>query len=132
MSDESRKLIEAFAKSHDPKYFATDAIYTQMPASQSFSGRGAIEDMLRLFYKDAFSEAEGELRNVAVDTEKDIGFIEFIFRGRHTGLLMNIPATGRHVEVPMLGVYELGGGKIQRARLYYDMATLMRQLGQMA
>jgi hypothetical protein len=31
----------------------------------------------------------------------------------------------------MLGVYEIANGQIQRARLYYDMATFMRQLGQM-
>jgi limonene-1,2-epoxide hydrolase len=37
-----------------------------------------------------------------------------------------------YVEVPMLGVYEIANGKIQRARLYYDMATLSRQLGQVS
>ena len=31
----------------------------------------------------------------------------------------------------MFGVYEIENGQIQRARLYYDTATLMRQLGQM-
>jgi steroid delta-isomerase-like uncharacterized protein len=131
MSDQSRKLIEAFAQSHDLQYFAEDAVYTQMGPSQTSNGRDAIAGLLRLFYQDAFSDARGELRNVAVDTEKDLGFIEFTFRGRHTGALMGIPPTGRHVEVPMAGVYEVGGGEIQRARLYYDTATLMRQLGQM-
>jgi hypothetical protein len=28
-------------------------------------------------------------------------------------------------------LYERGDGTIDRARLYYDMATFMRQLGQM-
>jgi limonene-1,2-epoxide hydrolase len=44
---------------------------------------------------------------------------------------MAIQPTDREVEVPMLGVYEVANGKIQRARLYYDMATLMSQLGQL-
>ena len=99
MSKQTRELIEAFAHSHDPEYFANDAVYTQMPVTQSFNGRNAIEGMLRLFYKDAFSDAHGELRNVAADSEKGLGFIEFTFRGRHTGALMGIPATGRNVEV---------------------------------
>ena len=30
MSQETRNVIEAFAQSHDPKYFAEDAVYTQM------------------------------------------------------------------------------------------------------
>jgi predicted ester cyclase len=131
MSQETRTVIEAYAQSHDPKYFAEDAVFTQMALSQPFNGRDAIGGMLRLFYHDAFSDATGELRHVAADTEKGLGFIEFTFRGRHTGELMGIQPTGLQVEVPMLGVYEIGSGQIQRGRLYYDMATLMRQLGKM-
>jgi|SRR5689334_1487863 len=132
MSQETRKVIEAFAQSHDPKYFAEDAVYTQIALSQSFNGRDAIAGMLRLFYHDAFSDASGELRNVASDTEKGLGFVEFTFRGRHSGELMGIQPTGREVEMPMLAVYEVADGQIRRARLYYDMAMFMRQLGQMS
>ncbi len=131
MSKETRTVIEGYAQSHDPKYFAEDAVFTQMPVPQPCTGRDAIAGMLRLFYQDAFSDASGELRNVAADTEKGLGFVEFTFRGRHTGELMGIQPTGRQLEVAMLGVYEIGNGQINRARLYYDMATLMRQLGQM-
>ena len=132
MVDEVRSMIEAYAQSHDAKHFAEDAVFTQMALPQPFTGRDAIAGMLRLFYEDAFSDAKGELRHVAADTERGLGFIEFTFRGRHTGALAGIPATGRDVEVPMLGVYEIANGKIQRARLYYDMATLSRQLGQVS
>ena len=132
MSHEVRSVIEAYAQSHDAKHFAEDAVFTQMAMPQPFTGRDAIAAMLRLFYEDAFSNAKGELKNVAADTERGLGFIEFTFRGRHTGTLSGIPPTGRDVEVPMLGVYEIANGKIQRARLYYDMATLSRQLGQVS
>ena len=130
MAEVTRKVIEAYAQSHDANCFAEDAVFTQMALPQPFTGREAIAGMLRLFYEDAFSDAKGELRHVAADDERGLGFIEFTFRGRHTGALMAIQPTGREVEVPMLGVYEVASGKIQRARLYYDMATLMRQLGQ--
>ena len=130
MAQEIRSVIEAYAHSHDAKYFADDAVFTQMAMPQPFTGREALAGMLRLFYEDAFSDAKGELRQVAADAERGLGFIEFTFSGRHTGTLAGIPPTGRDVEVPMLGIYEVANGKIQRARLYYDMATLMRQLGQ--
>jgi steroid delta-isomerase-like uncharacterized protein len=132
MAQEVRSVIEAYAHNHDAKHFAEDAVFTQMALPQPFTGRDAIAAMLRLFYEDAFSEAKGELRNVAADNERGLGFIEFTFRGRHTGALAGIPPTGREVEVPMLGVYEIANGSIQRARLYYDMATLSRQLGQVS
>ena len=108
MSEDTRTVVEAYAQSHDPQYFAEDAVFTQMPLPQPFSGRRAIEGMLHLFYRDAFSDASGELRHVAADTTKGLGFVEFTFRGRHTGELMGIKPTGRQVEVPMLGVYEIG------------------------
>ena len=131
-SRDTRTVIEAYAQSHDPMYFAEDAVFTQMALPNPITGRDAIGRMLQLFYHDAFSGASGELRHVAADADRGLGFIEFTFRGRHTGELMGIPPTGREVEVPMLGSYEIANGQIQRARLYYDMATLMRQLGQTA
>ncbi len=103
-----------------------------MPSGEPIKGREAIAAMLRLFYQEAFSDASGEVHNVAADTEKGLGFIEFTFRGRHTGELMGIQPTGRQVEIPMLGLYEVEGDQIRQARLYYDMATMMRQLGQMS
>ena len=80
MTDESRRLFEAFAHSHDPALFASDAVYTQMPGSQSFNGRDEIGQMLRLFYHDAFSGAEGARRNVAMDSSR---------RGRNTKWALN-------------------------------------------
>ena len=132
MAEDVRSVIEAYAHSHDAKHFAEDAVFTQMALPQPFTGREAIAGMLRLFYEDAFSEAKGELRHVAADSERGLGFIEFTFKGRHTGALLGIAPSGRDVEIPMLGVYEIADGKIKRARLYYDMATLSRQLGQVS
>ena len=131
MSQETRKAIEQYARSHDPQCFAENAEFTQMALPNPFKGRDAIAGMLRLFYQEAFSDARGDLRHVAADTDQDLGFIEFTFHGRHTGDLMGIPATGRTVEIAMLGVYEVRDGLIRRCRLYYDMATLLRQLGQL-
>ena len=81
MPDDIRNVIEAYAQSHDPKHFADDAVFTQMALPQPFTGREAIAGMLRLFYEDAFSDAQGELRTVAADTQRGLGFIEFTFRG---------------------------------------------------
>ena len=131
MSQETREVIERYATTHDPQCFAADAEFSQVALAHPFNGRDAIAAMLRLFYQEAFSDARGDLRHVAADTEKDLGFIEFTFHGRHSGELMGIPPTGRSVEIPMLGVYEVDNGLIRRGRLYYDMATLLRQLGQL-
>jgi len=43
--------------------------------------------------------------------------------------LQGIPPTGKPVEIPMCVVNDLADGTIQRGRLYYDGATMARQLG---
>ena len=50
-------------------------------------------------------------------------------RGTHTGLLMDIPATGKAVEVPGCNVIEVRDGLIYREADYFDTGTLMQQLG---
>ena len=74
--------------------------------------------MLRQFYYEAFSGAHVELRTVATDTVRGIGVVEGIFRCQCSPF------------------FELGDGdggqEIRQGRLYYDSATLLRQLGQSA
>jgi predicted ester cyclase len=57
-------------------------------------------------------------------------------RGTHTGPLAGptgeLPPTGRRFELRSAELYELRGGKVARVRAYYDVATLLRQLGLLA
>jgi steroid delta-isomerase-like uncharacterized protein len=127
--NDPRVVMQAYAHSHDPQYFAEDAVFVIRALHESFNGRQAIGAMLRAFYTESFSEAGAELHHIAVDADGNLGFVEFTFRGRHIGNLFGVPATGRTVEVPMLAIYELDGALIQRARLYFDSAEFFRQLG---
>jgi len=126
---QARVLIDALARTRDPQYFAPDAVLYDMPVGRPFEGREAIASLLRLFYAEAFSDAEAEVRTVALDAEQGLGFIEWTFRGRHTGDLLGIALTARRVELPILAVCEIADGLVQRGRLYYDTGTLLRQLG---
>jgi steroid delta-isomerase-like uncharacterized protein len=60
--------------------------------------------------------------------------LEVTWRGTHTGPLETpagaIPSTGKKIEVRACQVVELTpDGKTQRVRHYFDMATLLAQLG---
>ena len=100
----------------------------QVPLARVLRGRPAIAAMLRLFYLDAFSEADEEIRGVVVDGDRRVAVVESTFRGRHTGEVLGIPLAGRRVELPMVGVYEAEGTLIRAGRLYFDLATLLGQL----
>lgn len=63
----------------------------------------------------------------------DYAVVEFIGRGTNTGPLatpqVEVPATGHKVEIPFCDVHRIEDGKITNGRSYFDMATMMRQLG---
>ena len=56
-------------------------------------------------------------------------FTEGFLVGKHIGEFAGIPATGKDVKVPMCVSYDVSAGQIQRARVYFLMASLMHQLG---
>jgi len=59
--------------------------------------------------------------------------LELTWHGTHTGPLEtpggSVAATGKHIEIPACMVVEVGDGKVKSIRHYFDMATLMQQLG---
>jgi len=56
--------------------------------------------------------------------------LEVIIRGTHLGAWRGLPATGRRVDFPLCGVYTFDtNDRIAGERIYYDRATVLRQLG---
>lgn len=59
--------------------------------------------------------------------------LEITWRGTHTGPLQlpkgEVPGTGKPFELRACQVFEIAGGKAQSMRQYFDMATLLQQLG---
>lgn len=59
--------------------------------------------------------------------------LELTWRGTHKGSLQtpggSIPATGKTIEIRACQVSELAGDKVSSQRHYFDMATLLRQIG---
>jgi carboxymethylenebutenolidase len=58
---------------------------------------------------------------------------EFVIRFTHSlrmdWLLPGVPVTGRKVEVALVGVIGIEGGKVASEHLYWDQATVLSQLG---
>jgi steroid delta-isomerase-like uncharacterized protein len=59
--------------------------------------------------------------------------LEVTWRGTHTGPLTTpdreIPASGRKVELRAVQVVDVVDGKAQSIRQYFDMGTLLKQIG---
>jgi len=126
---QTRYILEAYLESHDPGYYADDAVYTVVALDRQFRGRDAIASILDLYYRGAFSPVWTDIRHTLIDLDGSLAVVEFMFKGRHTGQFLAIPATGRSVEMPMVGIYEFRDAKISHTRLYYDGADFLRQTG---
>ena len=124
------QVIEAYFQNHDEQYLAENVEFCDMTAEQPLRGREAMQKALHLFYAEAFSDAWAQTRNV-VAAENGV-VVEFVFHGTHTGELAGMAPTGKTVAVPMCAFYAVAHSQIHLVRLYYDTATLRRQLGLLA
>jgi steroid delta-isomerase-like uncharacterized protein len=54
--------------------------------------------------------------------------VEFVMSGTHRGPFSGLDPTGRRIEVPLVGIFEFEEDRLMCEKVYFDMATLMRQL----
>ncbi len=118
---ENRRNIEALLDN-----LCADPIYKLMAISVTFKGQAQV----RQFYADLFEgvpDANFELVNSFVGEEGVVA--ESILRGAQRGSWLGIPPTNREIVLPMAIVSPMMRGQILGERLYFDLATLARQLG---
>ena len=100
-------------------YFTDDAVYHNMPGPPA-SGREAVRQTIERFLK-GWEKTNWEIVNVA-----SAGNVVFAERVDRTD------AGGRHVDLPLVGVFEIEGEKIRAWRDYFDLPTLMNQMQELA
>jgi steroid delta-isomerase-like uncharacterized protein len=103
-----------------------EPIYKIMATNATFKGR----DQVAQFFTGLFEgvpDAAFEMINVFVGEEGVVE--ESILRGTQRGTLFGIPPIGREIALPMTIVFPILNGQIMGERLYFDLATLARELG---
>lgn len=109
---------------------APDAEYRNVATGEVFRGAEGMKQYQRAWVA-AFPESRVEIRNFAACGETVT--VEFVGRGRQTGPLNTpqgtIEPTGRDVELALCDVLTVRDGRITGGRTYFDLASLMRQLG---
>ncbi|HEY0969802.1 MAG TPA: ester cyclase [Gemmatimonadales bacterium] len=109
---------------------APDAEYRNVATGEVFRGAEGVKRYQRN-WASAFPESRVEIQNLAACGETVT--VEFIGRGRHSGPLNTpqgtIQPTGKDVELALCDVLSVRDGRITGGRTYFDLASLMRQLG---
>ena len=107
-----------------------DYEWLMIPTQQTFHGADGMQQYLA-GWAEGFPDSVVEVTNVIVGDGQ--AMVEFTGRGTHSGTLTTpmgaIAATGKQAELHFCDVYEIAGDKLRRGRTYFDLATLMRQLG---
>ena len=107
-----------------------DCYYDELATHRKAEGADAIVELWQ-GWAAAQPDSYGTFENVHV-IEGGVVF-ELTWRGTMTGTLQSpdgeIPPTGKSMEVRACQVTELEGDKAKAIRHYFDLATMMQQLG---
>src|SRR5262245_34241757 len=108
-------------------YYADDVVL-HLPTG-TLEGKAAVRDNFVRPFIAGFPGNVHAIRNLA--HAPNLAAVEWSFEAVHSGTFANIPATGKAVQVPGCSFYEydLATRTIPAGRIYFDVATLLRQIG---
>ncbi len=117
-------------EAHNYNYVTEDVYFKDMATGQPMAtNREELIAGLDYFYNVAFDIQE--VRNLDILIGNGEAVIEWTIVGNHTGEFAGLPATGKSIEVPMIGRYILQEEyphHIEEARIYLMINILMDQL----
>jgi steroid delta-isomerase-like uncharacterized protein len=113
--------------------YADDAVVNEYATGRKIVGGDAIADA-HFAWRAAFPGIRGDIENLV--TSGDQVVYETTWKGTHTGPLGTpdgqvIPATGKSVQLPACLVVTVRGDQIIEQNHYFDMVTMLTQLGVM-
>jgi steroid delta-isomerase-like uncharacterized protein len=100
--------------------------YEIVPTGDVYDGP---EEVARYFEETraAFPDQRNEL--IALHHADDAVLVEFDLKGTHRGSYRGLPPTGRAFTCRMLAIFLFEEDRLVGERVYFDSATILRQLG---
>ena len=100
--------------------------YELVPSGDVYDGEAAVSGYYKAS-RAAFPDQRNEVH--AIHHADDAVIVEFDLLGTHEGALRGIPPTGRAFRCRMVALFFFEGERIVCERVYWDAATMLRQLG---
>lgn len=125
-------VLEHFQSEVDQEFERTLATfdhprYEIVPTGQVYDGADAVMGYYRAT-RTAFPDQRHERLRMHLAEEAVI--VEFDLLGTNRGPFYGRPPTGKAFRVPMIAVFSFDGDRITNERVYFDGASLLRQIGQ--
>ena len=107
-------------------FYAPEYVGADIGQASPLRGHDDLRAMLENYWK-----AFPDLRFVIMDTVIQNSRIAIIWlgEGTHQGTFMNIPPTGRKVEVRGVSIIDVEYGLVVRGQYIWDMAGMLRHMG---
>ena len=109
---------------------AADAVYDEKGTHRRIQGA---DDIIGAFQGWANAFPDSKATFVSEFASGDTAVLELVWKGVHTGPLQTptgiIPASNKPVEMPACQVVQVEGDKIKSASHYFDMLTMLTQIG---
>jgi steroid delta-isomerase-like uncharacterized protein len=108
-----------------------DFVYDEIATGRKVTG---VDQTLELWkgWAQAFPDSKGTVQNARATADGTV-VLEVTWKGTHKGALQTpsgpIAATGKPIDVRACAVLEIAGERARSERHYFDMATLLRQIG---
>jgi steroid delta-isomerase-like uncharacterized protein len=105
---------------------SSDVVYFDAPSKRTLKGAGQFVDEYKN-WKSAAPDCRGKVIHSVASGSTVV--VEVNWKGTNTGSLAGQPPTGKAWDVDGCQVITLEGGKIKTLHQYYDMLSLLQQLG---
>ncbi len=109
----------------------SDFVYEEMGTGRKVTGADAVLEAFK-GWAQAFPDSAAAYRATHVADDGTVT-LELTWTGTHRGPLQTpngpIAPTGKRIDVPACMVVDVAGEKARAQRHYFDMGTLLRQLG---
>ena len=128
-----RENIEAFNANDMDRFGATladDSVYEELATQRRVEGPDEIVKVMEA-WKQSFPDGNGTIQSIFASGNRVVA--EITWEGTHQGDLVGpqgtIPASGKRVQVAASFVATEEGGKLKEVRHYFDLMTLLQQIG---
>ena len=117
---------------HDPdlaaRFYAPDYLGLDVAHSEPQHGLSGLRQSMARYFR-AFPDIQFSQDSLII--QGDTAALAWTAHATHRGQLMNIPPTGRQVQIQGVSLLTIANGKIRKASYIWDVAGLLRNLGLM-
>jgi len=129
----TKEQINAFNDENWDKWLsltAENCVYDEIATQNKIEGREGIVEAMKA-WKSAFPNVKGVIDHATTDGTH--ATLQVTWIGKHTGPLQTpngaIPATGKEIKIRGCYIGKIQDGKVKKCDNYFDMMTMMTQLG---